>query len=381
VVNNLKIKIADINININGDINQFFINRVTNYIVTRNNAECHPMGVQNAELNITDQQCGEHIVRVPKNDDQIEINFTICDYIEKPTGKLIATKDDRTWLYNENGDFCYFDYNDYFKKCVFTTTIQAKNKSNTTAQRIQCVPYTQLVESSPIRVDIKFYNFCTKEEFEFLNNALREKKKNEPNPKYREHTDITNYDYALLNSIDQCLRYVLLNFNALIIHSSSIHYNGDGIIFSAPSGTGKTTHTNLWKARYPEVEIINDDSPIIHIKKNEDESGNHYKNSAFVCGSPWAGASGINTNIIVPLKAIVFLEQAPTDSIEKLSPMLALSKLLNEIAKPVDKDLMDKTFDLINILLTNIPCYLLKCTPTDKAVETVWNELYNKEII
>jgi hypothetical protein len=95
-----------------------------------------------------------------------------------------------------------------------------------------------------------------------------------------------------------------------------------------------------------------------------------------LCGSPWAGASGVNTNKIVPLKAIVFLEQSPTDSIEKLSPIVALTKLLNEIQKPMDQDLMDKTFDIINILLSKVPCYLLKCTPTDQAVQTVWNELY-----
>jgi hypothetical protein len=318
----MRLKIADTNINLNGDINQFFIDRVADYIITSDNI--------NSE-----------------NNNQIEINFAICDYIEIPKGNIIATKDDRTWLYDENGDYCYFDYNSYFKKCVFVTTI-SKNEE--------------------LKANIKFYNYNTKEELEFLNNALRESKKNEPNPKNRIHEDIKELDYPLLNSLDQCMRYIFLYNNSLVIHSSAISYNGDGIIFSAPSGTGKTTHTNLWKNIYPNVDIINDDSPIISIKKDE----------ILLYGSPWAGASGINKNSKVPLKAIVFLEQAPIDSIQKLSSMVALSKLLNEIAKPMDKALMDKTFDLINILLTKVPCYLLKCTPTDKAVDVIWSELYDK---
>lgn len=336
----MKLKIADININLTGDINQFFIDRVADYIIKSDNI--------NSE-----------------NGNKIEINFAICDYIEIPKGNIIAKKDDRTWLYNEDGDYCYFDYNNYFEKCVFVTTIVKNEECH--PMGVQNAEFNLTPnEYAELKADIKFYNYSTKEELEFLNNALREAKKNEPNPKNRIHEDIKELDYPLLNSLDQCMRYIFLYFNSLVIHSSAISYNGDGIIFSAPSGTGKTTHTNLWKNIYPNVNIINDDSPIISISDSD----------ILLYGSPWAGASGINKNTKVPLKAIVFLEQAPIDSIEKLSPMVALSKLLNEIAKPMDKALMDKTFDLINILLTKVPCYLLKCTPTDKAVDVIWSELY-----
>ena len=119
----MRLNIAGINIDINGDINQFFIDRVQNYIADSN-----------------------------EKNNQIEINFAICDDIEKPNGKIIATKADRTWLYDENGDFGYFDYNDHFNKCVFTATI---------SKRIEISPMG--TEHKKHKINIKFYHYRTRE--------------------------------------------------------------------------------------------------------------------------------------------------------------------------------------------------------------------------
>jgi len=147
------------------------------------------------------------------------------------------------------------------------------------------------------------------------------------------------------------------------LHSSAISYHNEGIAFSAPSGTGKSTHTGLWKKMYgDDVVIINDDTPSIRYDNDQ----------PMLCGTPWSGSTAKFSNDIVPLKSIVFLEQAPENTIERLSAEQALQFILPRAFLPYfSTDLMNKTLFVIEKTVTKIPIFRLRCRPDFDAVEKV----------
>ncbi|MEE1042339.1 MAG: hypothetical protein UH854_00075, partial [Clostridia bacterium] len=107
-------------------------------------------------------------------------------------------------------------------------------------------------------------------------------------------------DYAVGNILGNLFQQSIMNFNGIVIHASTIKYNGKGVTFTAPSGTGKSTHTGLWKKYYPETVIINDDMPAIRFINNQ----------FFAYGTPWSGKTDINENDSAPLEAMVFIERS-----------------------------------------------------------------------
>ncbi len=314
----IETKIAGVFVKFTGELNQTFLNRLEPY-----------------KEKIT-------------SEDFINVEYYIKDEITLPeTYALIKQDNDRTRYYNSHGYYCYTDYNKQIGKYVMSTAI----KNN--------------------HIIIETYNLKNEEEIAKINQALYEYKMSLPNPK--EHIDAKDAKYdpdmPLINSTDQALRYVFISHGVFSVHSSAISYNGNGLIFSAPSGTGKSTHTSLWLENMENVQMINDDMPLLTIEND----------IIMLHGAPWAGASGINNNITVPLKAVVFLEQAKENSIEKLMTLPALQRLLREFHTPKDREMIDKVYAFLNLLLTNVPCYNLKCLPDKDAVLTVKNKIFEEE--
>ena len=157
----------------------------------------------------------------------------------------------------------------------------------------------------------------------------------------------------------------------LMIHSSSIAVNGKALLFSAPSGTGKSTHTNLWQVVHGDkMQFINDDKPVIRF------SGD----TPIVCGTPFSGKTDINNNIEVPMGAYIYLERGDKDSIERMNIKESLYCLTEQTIRPsVDKSLYLRNLDSIEKIVANIPCYRLKCTPTTNAVDVVYKEIFGNE--
>ena len=104
----------------------------------------------------------------------------------------------------------------------------------------------------------------------------------------------------MYNVMNSAVSYYVQMKSGFVFHASSICSEDSGVAFSAKSGTGKSTHTRLWLENIPKTFILNDDTPIIFLGKD---------NKFYICGTPWAGTTGINKNATVPLKAIVFLER------------------------------------------------------------------------
>lgn len=159
-------------------------------------------------------------------------------------------------------------------------------------------------------------------------------------------------------------RYNLIHFNGLVIHSSTLKYKGKGIMFSAPSGTGKSTHVKLWQKYIgDDVTVLNDDTPAVRIIDHK----------PYVFGTPWSGSSFIHTNDSAPLEAIVLLEQAQENSIRRISNHEAITKLMPRVFLPYfDQNMMSKTITVFEQIISLVPVYVLQCRPDEEAVELVY---------
>ena len=151
----------------------------------------------------------------------------------------------------------------------------------------------------------------------------------------------------------------LLDFNALILHASFIRWHDMGIIFSAPSGTGKSTQADLW-VKYQGAEVLNGDRAAL---RKVDGLWRAY-------GLPYAGTSGIYRNESAPLKAIVALRQAKENRIREIKGAEAFRYLYPEtMIHRWDPDFERRATDLLLQLIGDIPVYLLECLPDEGAVK------------
>lgn len=161
--------------------------------------------------------------------------------------------------------------------------------------------------------------------------------------------------------------------NGTVLHGSSFAFEGESIVFSANSGTGKSTHVGLWQKRFGEkVEIINDDKPAIRIENGK----------AFIYGTPWSGKTDLNQNVKYPLKAVVFLSRGEENTIKKMDVINAVLNFSNQLPRTSsDRDVCLKSIDFIKQLYKiNIPVYDFKCNITDEAVEVAYNGLFKGEL-
>lgn len=155
----------------------------------------------------------------------------------------------------------------------------------------------------------------------------------------------------------------LLDYNGLVLHSSAIAYENNAYLFSADSGTGKSTHTNLWKQCFNGAEVINDDKPALR----------YIDGKFYAYGTPFSGSTPINKNVRIPLKAICFLERGETNSIEQITNNAEIIKLfLPQTLRHVSKDKANKLFDIMDTLIKNVPFYRLTCLPNEDAARLAY---------
>lgn len=159
----------------------------------------------------------------------------------------------------------------------------------------------------------------------------------------------------------------LPHFDRFVFHGAAIEHGGKAYLFTAPSGTGKTTHINLWKQYLcGRVDIINGDKPIIYAG-----------DALTVYGTPWAGKEGYQRNTSAPLKAICLLKQGKTNNIFRLDKTQAVNYLMRQVYLPHDPIALSKTLALLGVMIENTPVYMLECDISKEAFETSYNALTN----
>ena len=148
--------------------------------------------------------------------------------------------------------------------------------------------------------------------------------------------------------------------NRILMHGSTIAINGKGYIFTALSGTGKSTHTALLRKLHGKNAVmVNDDKPFVYVAEDK----------IYVCGSPWMGKHFLGNNMIVPLEGIFFLRRSEENVLSKLSPEKALTLLMTQCHRPVQPGQMMCTLDIMDQILTKVPLYDFGCNMDISAAE------------
>lgn len=151
-------------------------------------------------------------------------------------------------------------------------------------------------------------------------------------------------------------------FNGVMLHASCVEYKGKAYLFSATSGTGKSTHTHLWLKYLEGSRIINDDKPAIRI----------IDGVAYAYGTPWSGKTDESVNEGVEIGGICFLERGE-NKITRIPGIAALKPFMDQTVRPADKNLMNKMLETLNIILTDLPIYRMSCDMSEDAVKTAVN--------
>lgn len=158
----------------------------------------------------------------------------------------------------------------------------------------------------------------------------------------------------------------LPNQDRLLLHGASISHKNKGYLFTAPSGTGKSTHIRLWRKYLgKQVEIVNGDKPFISLEGEV----------PYIYGTPWAGKEGWQRNCCVPLSGICIVQRNKTNSIRKMDVSEALPLLFKQIYLPKEAKSLDQTLVLMDVLLKKIPVYLLECDISEGAVQCSFETL------
>ena len=160
---------------------------------------------------------------------------------------------------------------------------------------------------------------------------------------------------------------------AHILHSCFLHYKGQAILFSGPSGIGKSTHAHLWCLYIEDTHVVNGDRCLIY----KNENGEYVASAWPVCGS-----SGICLTETYPLKAIIFMGQAPNNEVISVRPMQLFKQLSSQITiNWWNKQQVSHTLDDLQQMLGKVNMCNYICNLTEEAPNKLYNELKEKQWI
>jgi len=154
----------------------------------------------------------------------------------------------------------------------------------------------------------------------------------------------------------------MIDFDTVLFHGSVVAVDGIGYLFTAKSGTGKSTHTRLWREYFGERAVmVNDDKPLLHIA-----------DTVTAYGTPYNGKHRLGTNTFVPLKAICILTRSAENHIEPITREQAYTMLLQQVYRPADMLKMAKTLELVDRLAESVKLYRLGCNMDISAAQVAF---------
>lgn len=182
----------------------------------------------------------------------------------------------------------------------------------------------------------------------------------------REGRAVHNYTSGYLETLAvyRKLAVLLIKEDILLMHGSVVAVDGEAYLFTARSGTGKTTHTQLWMRQFgSRAVMVNGDKPLLHIAKE----------GVTVYGTPWDGKEHFSTNMACPLKAVCILTRSDTNHIKRITKKEALPILCQQSYCPADPVGMSKMLTLIDRLGSSIPLYQLGCNMETEAAMVAYH--------
>ncbi len=163
----------------------------------------------------------------------------------------------------------------------------------------------------------------------------------------------------------------LICHKGMLLHASAVEVDGKAYLFSAPSGTGKSTHTSLWLKKFGDrAQILNDDKPAIRI----------FPDGIYVYGTPWSGKSDLNLNRKTPLQGIAFLERGEKNRIQLMPGIKAIERILEQTVRPKQKEKVEALLDHISNLVQRVPIYSMTCNMEPEAAEVSYQTMSKGEV-
>lgn len=155
----------------------------------------------------------------------------------------------------------------------------------------------------------------------------------------------------------------MTDYDTILFHGSVIAVDGEGYLFTARSGTGKSTHTRLWRQYFGDRAVmVNDDKPLLKINDS----------SVTAYGTPYNGKHRLGANISVPLKAVCILTRAENNHIEPITSQQAYPMLIQQVYRPSDAVKMQKVLSLTDMLSEKVKLYRLGCNMDVSAALTAY---------
>lgn len=204
------------------------------------------------------------------------------------------------------------------------------------------------------------FSVCTTPE-----DIIKEKEKSDSEYAYEGKT-LPNFSQGTLEetAVYRKIGEKMPNYDTVIFHGSIIAVDGHGFLFTAKSGTGKSTHTALWREYLGDKAVmVNDDKPMLKITDN----------GVIAYGTPYNGKHHLGCNMSVPLKAICIITRGEKNSIVRIDKSEAYAMLLQQVYRPQDPLQMAKTLKLVDKLAENVELYKLACNMDIEAAEVAYN--------
>ena len=212
-----------------------------------------------------------------------------------------------------------------------------------------CRPY--LTEREP-----EFFVEVTAEDLIRQQEAL-DKEADEEGLRHRTFTD----PFLERTVIQEKIAEKLLERDTLLLHGSTVAVDGQAYLFTAPCGTGKSTHTRLWRELFGDRAVmVNDDKVFLELRRD----------GVWAYGSPWMGKHGIGANISVQLKGICFLQRGTENRIQKAEPQKWLAELIHQCFLPEERYL-----SLVSRLAQSVPLWEMTCTKDPQAAAVAYEAM------
>ena len=148
----------------------------------------------------------------------------------------------------------------------------------------------------------------------------------------------------------------LLKKNVVLFHGSGLALNGEGFLFTAACGTGKSTHARFWRETLGAI-AVNDDKPFLKIGTD----------CVTMFGAPWSGKHGLDTNAAVPLKGLCILHRGSENWIRQIPPEEAMAELHHQGCAPTGDADAPRFEALIHQLAESVPLWRMECTKDPSA--------------
>ena len=180
---------------------------------------------------------------------------------------------------------------------------------------------------------------------------------------------VRNHPDAYLESLAvyRKMADTLITRDITLLHGSVVCVDDKAVLFTAKSGTGKSTHTRLWRELFGQRAImVNDDKPLLRVTDT----------GVMVYGTPWDGKHRLSTNCVKPLEAICILERGEKNEIHPISAKEALPMLMQQSHRSTKPSVVAQQLKVLDKLSSKVRFYRLKCNMDPEAAEIAYNGIF-----